>query len=125
MRAPPASTAAIEPPPAPMVCTSSDGMRIGSPATDRSPAGSGAPPCTRHTSVLVPPMSKVTASGQPLATAEAAAARTPPAGPLSSSAAGIRAPSSRVARPPADVITSTSSATPASPSRYVRQVGRR
>ena len=45
-------------------------------------------PGSRHTSVLVPPMSNVTASGKPHAAATAAAARTPPAGPESSSAAG-------------------------------------
>ena len=49
-------------------------------ATRRSCAsrsGSGTPPWTRHTSVLVPPMSNATASPKPHATATAAAARTP------------------------------------------------
>ena len=71
-----------------MVCTSSEGSRTGNPATVRSAAGSGAPPRTRHTSVLVPPMSKVTASAKPHAAATSAAAATPPAGPESSRVAG-------------------------------------
>ena len=61
--------AAMEPPPAPMVCTSRAGIRIGSPATRRWAAGSGRPPRIRHTSVLVPPMSKLTQSGNPAAAA--------------------------------------------------------
>ena len=75
---------------------------------DRAPgAGSGTPPSTRHTSVLVPPMSNVTASGKPAAAAAAAPARTPPAGPESSSAAGHvgrlvgRAPAHRPTSSPA------------------------
>ena len=96
--APPASRSAIEPPPAPMVCTSSDGSRIGNPATRRSPAGAGRPPSTRQTSVLVPPMSKVTASSNPAPRAAAAAAMTPPAGPDSNKATGRSAAS--VARAP-------------------------
>src|SRR6266540_1756878 len=81
MRAPPASRRAIEPPPAPIVWMSRAGSRIGYPATIRDGAGSGTPPRTRQTSVLVPPMSNETASGKPHASATAAAARTPPAGP--------------------------------------------
>ena len=56
--------------------------------TVRWAAGSGRPSRTRQTSVLVPPMSKVTASGKPAATAAAAPASTPAAGPDSSRAAG-------------------------------------
>ena len=93
--APPGSRRAIEPPPAPMVWMSSAGRRTGSPATSRPGAGSGTPPRTRQTSVLVPPMSNVTASGYPQAAATAAPARTPPAGPDSNSAAGNRAASSQ------------------------------
>ena len=57
-----------------MVCTSSDGSRMGNPATSRPGAASGTPPRTRQTSVDVPPMSKVTQSANPLAVATAAAA---------------------------------------------------
>ena len=105
--------AAIEPPPAPMVCTSSDGNRTVNPPTSRSAAGAGAPPRIRQTSVDVPPMSKVTASANPLAAAAAAPARTPPAGPDSSSEAGSSAASAAGSSPPADVMTSTSAASPA------------
>ena len=86
----------------------------GRPPTVRWAAGSGRPSMTRHTSVLVPPMSKVTASGKPAATAAAAPASTPAAGPDSSRAAGRSAASSSGTSPPADVITSTSGAKAAS-----------
>ncbi len=74
-------------------------------------------PRTRHTSVLVPPMSKVTASGKPHASAMAAAAATPPAGPDSRSDTGTSAARSMGTSPPAEVITATSSAASASAAR--------
>ena len=58
--------------------------------------------------MLVPPMSKLTASAKPHAAAMSAAARTPPAGPESNSDAAARAPSATGTSPPADVITSAS-----------------
>ena len=100
----------MEPPPAPIVWMSRDGNRTGYPPIDRCAAGAGSPPCTRHTSVLVPPMSKVMASGKPLATAAAAAARTPAAGPDRRSAAGSVAATAAGRSPPAELITSTDSA---------------
>src|SRR5207245_3347618 len=119
----PASSWAIEPPPAPTVCTSSAGSRIGKPATTRSEAGSGTRPRTRHTSVLVPPMSKLTASAKPHAAAISAAARTPPAGPDSNNdAAG--APDTGTS-PPAEVMTSASDANAASCIRYGAHAGSR
>jgi hypothetical protein len=48
------------PPPAPTEAMSTTGVRIGRPSTDVSGAITGLPFDTRHTSVLVPPMSKVT-----------------------------------------------------------------
>ena len=107
--APPGSMRAIEPPPAPMVCTSSDGQPHREAADRRARrAGSGTPPSTRHTSVLVPPMSKVTASGKPLAAATAGAgphARRPgPRGagrPGRSAAVGRPAPARRPRSSPA------------------------
>jgi hypothetical protein len=93
-----------------MVCTSSDGSRTGYPAAVRPAAGSGSPPSTRQTSVLVPPMSNVTASEKPQAAATAAPARTPPAGPDSSRATGRSAAAPAGSNPPAEVITSTCSA---------------
>ena len=113
------------PPPAPTVCTSSDGSRIGNPPTRRPGAGSGTAPRTRQTSVDVPPMSNVIASGASLAAAIAAAASTPPAGPDNNSAAGSAAASVNGTSPPAEVITSTSRARGASRSRYARHAGRR
>ena len=74
--------------------------------------------------MLVPPMSKVMASGNPFATAAAAPARTPPAGPDSSNAAGSSAASATGSKPPAEVMTCTSSATSSMPRRYDRQSGR-
>ena len=115
----------MDPPPAPIVWTSSEGSRTGRPPIVRSAAGSGRPSTTRHTSVLVPPMSNVTASGKPAATAAAAPARTPPAGPDRRSAAGSSAASTAGSKPAAEVMTSTSSAIGSSAARYVRQTGRR
>ena len=92
-------------------------MRIGNPATRRSAAGSGWPSWIRQTSVLVPPMSKVTQSGHPAETAAADAARTPPAGPDSRRATGRAAASARGTRPPAEVMTRTSSANSVSAAR--------
>ena len=79
-----------------------------------------APSSTRHTSVLVPPMSKVMASGKPLAAATAAAgphARRP--GPTAAAPTGRSAASATGTSPPAEVITSTSSASVGQP----REVG--
>ena len=56
--------AAIEPPPAPIVCTSSDGSRTGTPPPPARRPAAGSPSSTRHTSVLVPPMSKVDRVGE-------------------------------------------------------------
>ena len=67
--------------------------------------------------VDVPPMSKVTASGNPQATATAAAACTPPAALLLSGPAGTSAPRLIGTSPPADVMTSTSPAASCSPRR--------
>ena len=81
----------------------------GSPATAAAPGAPrpaacswapGTPPCTRHTSVLVPPMSNETASPKPHACANAAAARTPPAGPERSRRAGCAAASDERHQPP-------------------------
>ena len=64
--APPASRQTIEPPPAPTVCRSTVGSRIGRPPTVRSLARVGAGRSTiRHTSVDVPPMSNAIAFSMP------------------------------------------------------------
>ena len=90
--APPASMRAMLPPPAPMVWMSSEGSRTGKPATACSAVTAGAPSRIRHTSVLVPPMSKLSASGKPQARPPRPRPARPPAGPESSSAAGSSAP---------------------------------
>ena len=74
--------------------------------------------------MLVPPMSKDTASRNPHASATNAAACTPATGPDRSNEAGRSTASSSGTRPPADVITRTSFANAASPGRYARQTGR-
>ena len=76
----------------------------------RCAAGSGTPPRTRHTSVLVPPMSNVDRVGKPHAAATAAAAAHAAGGPDSSRRGRDAAASRDRTSPPADVITSTSSA---------------
>ena len=88
-------------------------MRTGNPPTSRHGAGAGTPPAIRQTSVDVPPMSKLTAFGCPLAAATAAAALTPAAGPDSNNDTGRSVARASGTRPPADVMTSTAGATPA------------
>ena len=55
---------AIEPPPAPTVCTSTVGMRSGMPSIIDSDV-SGIEPSHRHTSVDVPPISNVMMRSKP------------------------------------------------------------
>ena len=100
-RMPPASTRAMEPPPAPSVWMSSVGS-----ATWRCPTSSrrssfGSPSCSSAMSVLVPPMSNVIRSGA-RAGAHVTAAATPPAGPESTAPAASRADSPIGATPPCD-----------------------
>ena len=57
--APPSSTHPTDPPPALTVCTSTMGSRSGTPATTDSVVSCTRPATTGATSVLVPPMSKV------------------------------------------------------------------
>ena len=57
-RSPASSTNAMEPPPAPMVCTSTIGTWMGTAySTSSSELTAGTPPRTSPTSQLVPPMS--------------------------------------------------------------------
>ncbi len=71
----------MEPPPAPIECTASIGSRNGRPASMRVSVISAAPSTTRHTSVVVPPMSKVSARGNAISRANCTQADTPAAGP--------------------------------------------
>ena len=118
---------AIEPPPAPTVCRSTVGSRIGSPATTRSLVRSARPSVIRQTSVDVPPMSNAIASGNP------AAARDPRRADRSGRRARrrARAPDARRPRrpsatPPDERITSGSgSPAPTAAARERAQVARR
>src|SRR5204863_158731 len=111
--APPASRRTSEPPPAPTVCTSTDGNLTGTPPTSRSGTRTACPPGRRQTSVDVPPMSNAIASVKPARRARRPAPTTPPAGPETSSRAGCAAASSAGRTPPDESIT-TGSGNPAS-----------
>ena len=78
----PASTWAIDPPPAPIVVISIIGVRMTRPKSMVVCAASAvSPSTTSDTSKEVPPRSPVMTSGKPAAFAMAAAAITPAAGP--------------------------------------------
>jgi hypothetical protein len=117
------------PPPAPIVWTATEGKRQVMPAIDRCGPTSGRPPSIRHTSVLVPPMSKEMTLGQPWAAPQAAAATTPAAGPDSTIEAARSAADWGDDRPPLDLITRICSTAPArepsSAERYFATAGRR
>ena len=108
---PPASTRAIEPPPAPTVCTSSTGSSTGKPATSRA-RRRGSAPATNAQSVEVPPTSSVSAAATPQARATRAAASSPAAGPESSWRTGSRAASAGGAVPPWERMISSSPGVP-------------
>ncbi len=88
------------------MCTSTIGSRIGTPATTASVVVCASPPTIGATSVLVPPMSKLSTSAYPLAAATWAAPTTPPAGPDSTHDAAASAAASSSTTPPDDCITS-------------------
>ena len=79
---PPASTEAMEPPPAPMVSIWIMGERTTKPnSIDVCAANAASPPATKDTSKEVPPMSPVMTFSKPEARAISAQAITPAAGP--------------------------------------------
>ena len=81
-RSPASLTNAMEPPPAPMVWTSTIGTWMGiAYSTSRSELTAGTPPRMSPTSQLVPPMSQVITFSKPAPAAVYAAAITPEAGP--------------------------------------------
>ena len=80
-RLPPESSQAIEPPPAPIVCTSTLGRRSGIESISVKFVSSGTPSRMSAMSVLVPPMSKLTTFFRPSERAQLAAPTTPPARP--------------------------------------------
>ena len=82
MSAPPLSTAAMLPPPAPIVSTSRCGSLQGTPfGSVISTAVLGLPSRTSPTSALVPPTSNVTQFENPARSASRALPMTPAAGP--------------------------------------------
>jgi hypothetical protein len=107
---PPASTEAIEPPPAPRVWMSSAGSATRAMPTVFSPVSVGSPPWSSAMSVLVPPMSNVTRSPRPVSRATWRPAAMPPAGPDSTAPAASRAASRMGATPPCDCMIRTSPA---------------
>jgi hypothetical protein len=100
------------PPPAPIVFTSTIGVRTGYGPIDPSPASSGAPACTTPTSLLVPPMSSETKSRTPERSAAKRAPITPPAGPDRNNVTGCRAASAADTMPPRDRMMSGGALTP-------------
>ncbi len=104
--APPSSAHAIDPPPALTECTLTIGRPSGTPATCASVVVSARPETIAATSVLVPPMSKLSTSAKPLAAATHEAPTTPPAGPDRTQAAPLRAACSSSSTPPDERITS-------------------
>ena len=114
-RNPPAgSTNAIEPPPAPIVCTSSIGTSSGYPPTHVSRAEASPIPCsvTIPMSADVPPMSNVISRRRSASAPAHCPPRTPAAGPDSSRVTGRSAALCTLARPPLDIITWRSRRTP-------------
>ncbi len=80
----------MEPPPAPMEWTASIGWRSGRPPIMRVSVISAAPSTMRQTSVVVPPMSKVSTRGRARSRAMRAEAETPAAGPDMAMTSGRR-----------------------------------
>ena len=92
----------MEPPPAPTERTSTDDARTVRSPTVVSRRICATPSLTRHTSVEVPPMSKVRRLSKPACRAIQSAPVTPPAGPLISRLTGtVSAPTGEV-RPPSE-----------------------
>ena len=95
---------AIDPPPAPTVCTSTVGMRSGNPSISDS-AVNGTRPSQRQTSVEVPPISSVMMRSKPALFATRNAPTTPPAGPESNVRTASEPAAAAPALPPFDCIT--------------------
>ena len=93
------------------MCTSTAGVRIGSPPTAKS-VRSSTRPGSRLTSVDVPPMSKLISRSMPAAAAAARAPTTPPAGPESTVRTASRDASAALMAPPLERITRSRVAPP-------------
>ena len=113
-------TWAIEPPPAPIDSTSTEGARTGNSPTFVSRVIVGVPSRQTATSVEVPPMSKVRMLSKPERFATNDAPPTPPAGPERTVCTGISIAASTLIRPPSERITCTSEPAPSSWRRLLR-----
>ena len=110
---PPASTHAMDPPPAPIVVISIIGVRIVMPkSTDVSGPSAERPSAISDTSKLVPPMSPVTTFPKPALLAMCPAAMTPAAGPDRAVRTGRRHATSTSMTPPLDCTTRSSPSKP-------------
>ena len=94
---------AMEPPPAPMDSTATMGWRTGRPPSSRSLVTCTSPSRIRHTSVVVPPMSKLNACSTPRFRARPPAAATRAAGPEAARPSGSSRSASGAAMPPRGV----------------------
>ena len=99
---PPSSLHTMLPQPAPTDTMSNRGVRTGRPSIVDWPVSSGSPAWMRHTSVLVPPMSKVMRLANPDCTDWRTAPMTPAAGPENSAVTGLRRMPVLGRRPPLD-----------------------
>ena len=123
-RAPPESSDAIEPPPAPIEWTCTLGIRIGRSPIVSSVVDRGSKSLMIEMSVLVPPMSKPITFGRSSARASSTQATTPPTGPESASVTGRARAARGVSAPPFDCMTNSDACSAASwrllssPTRY-------
>ena len=100
------------PPPAPIVLTSTIGVRTGYGPIRPSAATAGRPPWTTLTSLLVPPMSSEMKSRTPERSAANWAPITPPAGPDRNSVTGCWAATAAETMPPRDRMICGTAPTP-------------
>ena len=101
---PSGETHATLPPPAPTVFMSTCGTLSGMLPMRLSTVTRSSPSWTRHTSVLVPPMSQVMTPPKPAAFAAPTPAVTPPAGPESTVWTGVRRARASGMTPPLDAM---------------------
>ena len=118
----PASTLAIEPPPAAMLAISRLRNAMRWPASIPSAESEACPSAINEMSVEVPPMSNGTRSGIPTSSAQRRPPDMPPAGPDSTVPAASREASSTGAMPPCDSTTNSEPLKPASVRRASRLV---
>src|SRR6202020_3128187 len=100
----PPATDAIEPPPAPMLATSTEGTRMSAPPKVTSLVMRGDPSTTTPTSKLVPPTSIVSTLRRPRRVPAMPPATTPEAGPDKGVETGWLASAAAVAAPPPLVV---------------------